>query len=236
MKRILPTAISDPTPGTGPFRIMVLVVLVGLVMWILWVYTFVDFDFASMRRIWLYHSNHFPSVFALSIFVTVLFGYLILVEVSTRLLSGHSIRAGDAIAYAASFLIVLVLGHDLYAMGSVALNDSWYQWAQIDEPADVKSVLLARVLGPSDHQCSARRGRSYLVELANGKSISVILPHGSNPARGDIITIREMKKRFSSVRSYRFSAPVKVADTELFWRTNPQRRRTELTTWDQCRE
>lgn len=196
--------------------ILALVVLVyGLLLWIISVFTIANYEFARLREFWSFRSGFGLSIFQIVVLANLLFAALIVLSAARRWRAQGSRSWRLMITYAASLSIVAAWSLNFYGMATIPLNDAWYYEAISDEPFDEYRIHLGQVV--SSTPCAdCLEGEAVLsVRLETREDVNVTALAAENPV-GSIVSIQELRGRYTASRRHEHYMPVGADDPALF--------------------
>ena len=205
-------------PGLGPLLISILIVHFGFLFTILVTFSAIYMRFSQLRNVWKPNGPMFTSVFELTVIVTSLLVVLVLIDAwATRRRTSGSLWP-RVVGYICCLVVIGGIGRNLYEMAEIPLNDEWYYANIKNEPYDVESIELGRILERDVLGCGVLVKECFLVELLSGTKVKVAVSPDIFGSVSSIVTIDRMYGRFSGRKFAQASYYVETEDAELFWR------------------
>lgn len=187
----------------------------GLFLWIISVFTIVVYEFARFREFWSVPSTFGVSNFNLSLLVSALFATLVVLSASAEWRASEGRPWSLLATFAASLTIVAAWSVNFYGMATIPLNDAWYFDAISEEPYDVHRIYLGQVLSSEPCGTCPDGVEALAVELEISETVLVNAPIAENPV-GSIVSVRELRGRFTGSPRHEFGMSVGADDPQLF--------------------
>ena len=202
----------------GPLWLSTSVVTFGIVFWILFVLTVTvtPFSMNVIREIWATPGSAGFTVFWALVVVTTLLGCLTLSDLLLGWLNPERREWSRYAAHTVILILLALLARNLYEIGSMPLDDTWFTSVVADEPEDVHRRLLGRVLSEQGSGCISRVELCLLVRLENGERANIAVPDNHSFDPSEIMIVARTKGRFSGELGYEFEHYVEVDDADMF--------------------